>query len=219
MPRSAVLFDLDGTLLDTIEDLGDSMNAVLRSLGLPLHDYEAYKVFVGDGIRNLVMRALPEERRDEGSLKHCRDLLWAEYSKRWRDKTRPYADIPEMLDALAARNIAMAILSNKPDEFTQKVVGAMLSRWRFAAVQGMREGVPIKPDPSAALDIAGKLGIAPADFVYLGDTGTDMKTAASAGMFAVGALWGFRSGEELAASGARMLIRSPLELLPLFRTA
>ena len=209
----AVLFDLDGTLLNTIEDLADAMNASLAACGLPTHTAEACKYFVGDGVRNFALRSLPPDRRDEATLGKIIPLYRDAYSKNWDNKTRPYEGVPELLDALTARGLKMIVYSNKPDEFTNLTVRKLLAKWEFAAIVGAREGFPNKPDPSASLDILGKLGLRSAEVVYVGDTGTDMQTATAAGMFAVGALWGFRTAKELLENGARVLIERPTDLL------
>ncbi len=211
----AVLFDLDGTLLDTLEDLADSMNAALGRHGYPPHPVEAYRHFVGDGVENLARRALPEGSRDADNIDRCLAAMRAEYGRRCDRKSRPYAGVPELLDALGERGLVLAILSNKMDDFTQRVVSKLLADWSFAVVRGALPEVPRKPDPAGAVAIARELEIPPAEFLYLGDTGTDMKTAVSAGMFAVGALWGFRDAPELRESGARKLIARPGELLEL----
>jgi len=213
MKYKAVLFDLDGTLLDTIEDLANSMNAVLFKSGFPMHDLEEYKYFIGDGLRNLVRRALPAENRDDASVDSFVAAMSEEYSKRWAEKTRPYKGIPELLDELTRRNIRLSILSNKRDEFSKLIVAKFFPKWNFEVVFGERPSVPIKPDPSAAIEISALMGIAPKDFLYLGDSGVDMKTARAAGMYAVGALWGFRKKEELIAEGAMRVISTPLELI------
>jgi phosphoglycolate phosphatase len=215
MRYQAVMFDLDGTLLDTLDDLADCMNTVLSRWGLPQHGREAYKYFVGDGVENLVRRALPELHRDEGRISEGVRAMREEYSKRWADKTRPYEGIPDMLNKLTARGVRMTVLSNKPDDFTRMTVDKLLSPWRFDRVVGVQPNGRKKPDPTAALEIAKELGIAPAHFLYLGDTDTDMRTAVAAGMFPVGALWGFRPAEELTANGARVLIPRPADLLEL----
>ena len=213
MQFEAILFDLDGTLLDTLEDLANSMNGVLERRGFPQHDRELYKQFVGDGMEVLVRRALPEGHQEEQLVQACLLVMRKEYSVRWRETTRPYAGIPELLDALRRRRLRMAILSNKPDDFTREMVGALLTPWRFDAVVGARPEVPKKPDPTMALAIARDLAIPPARVLYLGDSGTDMRTAVSAGMFPVGALWGFRAAAELEANGAQVLISRPMDLL------
>ena len=213
MKYKAVIFDLDGTLLDTIEDLGDSTNSMLKKHGYPVHDLKAYKYFVGNGMRNLVLRALPEDKRDNISVDQGLIEMQSEYAKRWADKTRPYPGIPALLDALTEKGVKLAVLSNKLDRFSNDIVKKLLPDWSFYPVYGEREGVPIKPDPAGALEIARILGISPEEFLYLGDTGIDMKTAVSAGMCAIGVLWGFRTAEELVKNGANMLIADPLEVL------
>jgi len=215
MQFKAVLFDLDGTLLDTLGDLANSMNGVLERRGFPRHERQLYQQFVGDGMEVLVRRALPETHQGEQLVQACLLAMREEYGVRWRETTRPYAGIPELLDALTRCRLTMAILSNKPDDFTREMVGALLAPWRFDAVVGARPEVPKKPDPTMALAIAHDLAIPPARMVYLGDSGTDMRTAVSAGMFPVGALWGFRGADELEANGARVLISRPMDLLKL----
>lgn len=213
MSYEAVIFDLDGTLINTIEDLANSMNYVLISRGFPAHDLTAYKYFVGAGMQKLVRQALPPTERDDSTVEECLKAMTAEYSKHLMEKTAPYPGIPELLDALTARKTKMAILSNKPDQFTKTIVEKLLIPWHFELVAGSKENVPKKPDPTAALEIAELIGIPPAKFLYLGDTGIDMQTALGAGMFPVGVLWGFRNREELLANGAKMLILNPLDLL------
>jgi phosphoglycolate phosphatase len=221
MPKfKAVLFDLDGTLLDTIEDLTDSMNAALGRLGFPGHSSEACKQLVGEGVEHFASSALPSEQsRNEAMVARCVVLMKEEYWKRWAVKTRPYSGIAELLDALVGRDFRLAVLSNKADDFTTMMVAHFLPGWRFETVAGARPDVPRKPDPAPAIIVAEELGLAPAEIVFLGDSRTDMETARAAGMFPVGALWGFRSAEELLRSGARYLIRRPDELLGLIDTA
>jgi phosphoglycolate phosphatase len=207
----AVVFDMDGTLLDTLEDLADAMNRVLASKGLPIHPVESYRFFVGSGAANLVLRTLPADRLELAD--EClRDFL-KEYETNWKAKTRLYEGVADLLDALAARSVPMAVLTNKPQEFAQLCMEAFLSSWDFAATVGQVPGVPVKPDPAGAREIMRRLGLAPQDFLYLGDTDVDMRTAVDAGMFPVGVLWGFRPAEELLAAGAATLIAHPLELL------
>jgi phosphoglycolate phosphatase len=146
----------------------------------------------------------------------CLLAMRAEYSSRWRENTRPYEGIPELLDALRDLQVRMAILSNKADDFTREMVRILLPHWVFDAVVGARPDVPKKPDPAAALKIARGLAISPVRILYLGDSGVDMQTARAAGMFPAGALWGFRTAAELKASGAQTLIRRPMDLVGLF---
>ncbi len=212
----AVIFDIDGTLLDTLQDLADSMNFTLRHFGFSPHGLEKYRYFVGDGMENLVKRSLPDSAKSKPrAVSECLEIFRQTYDRNWKAKSMPYPGIPELLDELTARGLKMAALSNKPDNFTQMIIKELLPAWHFEAVIGERPPIPRKPDPSSALKIADMLGIKPADFLYVGDTATDMKTANGAGMFAVGALWGFRTADELIASGAKKLIEKPAELLEL----
>lgn len=216
MTYTAVLFDLDGTLLDTLQDIAVSTNNALSCLGLPQHKVGAYKYFIGDGREALALRALPETHRDAATLGRLVACMAEEYAAHWADNTCPYAGVPELMDALTQRGVAMSILSNKPNDFTELMASRLLGRWRFRIVAGALPGVPRKPSPAAALDIARRLQVSPAEFVYVGDSDVDMKTAAAAGMYPVGAMWGFRTADELLAGGAKTLIERPADLLKLF---
>lgn len=215
MNFKAVLFDLDGTLLDTIEDLSDSMNIVLQRSGFPVHDIESYKYFIGSGIKNLVRNALPENNRDEATIDNCLSEMRIEYGKHWSVKTHPYDGIPQLLDLLVKNGIRMSILSNKVDNLTKLITSSLLPNWKFEVVFGERPSIPKKPDPTAALEISEIMGLLPEDFIYLGDSGIDMQTANSAGMYAAGALWGFRKADELVSYGAKTLIKKPTDLIKL----
>lgn len=213
MRFAATIFDLDGTLLNTLADLADSTNAALATAGYPPHPTDAYRYFIGNGIENLVRSALPPTVRDDALVARTLAAMEAEYRQRWQAKTQLYPGVPELLDALSERQLPMAILSNKPQTFTRLAVDALLPRWSFYPVCGARPDIPRKPDPAGALHIAAALGLSPADCLYLGDTDTDMQTATRAGMFALGATWGFRPADELRHSGARALLAEPLDLL------
>lgn len=213
MKYRAVLFDLDGTLLNTIDDISNSMNSVLDRLGFPIHGRDEYKYFVGEGIDTLVRRALPENHRDDATVTGCVSAMIEEYEMQETKNTKPYPGIPDLLDALHARGIRMSVLSNKPDGPTKSVVSALLSAWEFDAVVGSRPSTPLKPDPTAALEIATLMGIEPERFIYCGDTEIDMRMARAARMYPVGALWGYRTADELRTAGAEALIRKPLDLL------
>jgi phosphoglycolate phosphatase len=211
----AVLFDLDGTLLDTLRDIGEACNRVLVERGYPPHPIEAYRYLVGDGARVLWSRALPEGQRDDATIDGCLAAYIEEYARGWNVHTQPYAGVGEMLDALVRRGLKLAVLSNKPHPFTVQCVETFLSRWQFHAVRGQGEQFPRKPDPASALHVAARLGTSPQRICYVGDTGTDMQTATAAEMYAVGVLWGFRERGELEAHGAKRVIARPHELLAL----
>ena len=215
MAFQAIIFDLDGTLLDTLEDMGNAMNNVLAHEGLPTHPIDAYRYFVGDGAKMLVHRVLPDEHRDQDTMQRCVKMFLGEYEQHWKVNTKPYNGIADMLNALSVRQVKMAVLANKPDDFTQRCVAELLPDWKFAMVLGQREGFPKKPDPAGALAIADHLGVAPAEMLYLGDTAVDMQTAIAARMFPVGVLWGFRPREELQANGAKILLHHPMDIMPL----
>lgn len=192
------------------------MNKALGDFGFPVHDTEFYKETVGDGLPKLVERVLPEAHRDENTIAQCVREMEAEYQRRWNRKTRPYDGIPELLSALYDRGIKMNVVSNKLEKYTRLAVDFYFPQFPFDYVLGASPALPRKPDPACALHIAKGLKIEPRQFIFLGDTNTDMKTAVGAGMYPVGALWGFRSKNELEESGAKAVISHPLELLEYF---
>lgn len=212
----AVIFDLDGTLADTLQDIADAMNAALERLGHRTHAIADYRFMVGEGIENLARRALPSghESDVQETVARFREHYWAHLV----DHTRPFPGIGELLDELVERRIPLAVLSNKRDEMTRRIVDRCFARWSFAVTFGEREGVPRKPDPAAALEIARVLEVAPPRCAFVGDTDVDMRTAVNAGMFPVGVLWGFRPEVELTNSGARALIDTPQGLLTVLST-
>lgn len=214
-----IIFDLDGTLVNSLEDIADSMNSVLQENNLPTHPLEAYKLFVGKGIRNLVHQAIPEEVREEELIDNCYKSMVDVYRRNSTKKTRLYDGIAEMLDELSARGLKLAILSNKADGLTQRIVSDLLSAWNFEVVTGLRIEAHKKPNPLVALQISEKFGVLPEEIIYVGDTSTDMLTATNAGMFAVGVLWGFRTKDELVRSGAKYLISNPMEILSILAPA
>ncbi|MFQ5714659.1 MAG: HAD family hydrolase [Candidatus Scalinduaceae bacterium] len=213
MTYKAAIFDLDGTLLDTLEDLGNAVNRVLTANGFPMHEIDAYRYYVGDGETMLITRALPEEKRSDKIIRSCLKEYRQDYGQNWNVYTKPYDGVEEMLGALVSHGLKLAILSNKPHEFTRLCVSGLLPKWTFDAVLGQQEPIPRKPDPAGALKIAEELEIPPSGFLYLGDTAIDMKTATAANMFPVGVLWGFRPAEELQQSGARVLIKRPMDIM------
>ncbi|MDR3601972.1 MAG: HAD family hydrolase [Desulfosporosinus sp.] len=215
MKFKGVIFDLDGTLVNSLEDIADSMNNVLRKYGFPAHELQAYKHFIGNGMNNLVYEVLPEAYREEELITRCFDLMKEEYRNNCTNKTQPYDGIGELLNELTARKMKLAVLSNKVDDLTKKVVMTLLPNWNFEVVIGVSAEIPRKPNPLGALLISRKLGIHPENLIYVGDTGVDMQAANSAGAYAVGALWGFRPKEELTAADAKYLLNYPLELIQL----
>lgn len=216
MDCKVIIFDLDGTLLDTLADLAAAGNRVLEEAGLPVHPVDSYRYFVGDGLATLVARILPEEMRSEEEFVRMAAAFKKVYATKWNATTRPYEGVDVLLNGLQERNVSLNVLSNKPDEFTRICVQEFLADWSFDQVLGNREGLPRKPDPTGALEIAARLKVNPSQIAYLGDTATDMQTATAAGMYPLGALWGFRTAEELQESGAARLVSSPEEVLTLF---
>jgi phosphoglycolate phosphatase len=213
----AVIFDLDGTLLDTLSDLGDSMNIVLKRHDLPVHDHESYKYMIGDGVEALVKRALPESMSNADTVGEFISEYRAEYKKNWNNKTCPYAGVVELIESLYSIGLKIAVFSNKPHDSTKICVREFLPFDKFDVVLGHRPGKNLKPDPGGAIEIAEKLNIAQDQILYLGDTSVDMKTAVAAGMYPVGVLWGFRTGEELLQNGAKSLLDKPDDLLRIIR--
>jgi phosphoglycolate phosphatase len=209
----AVLFDLDGTLLYTLTDVANAMNEALVRFGYPPHPVDAYKYFIGESVETEARRALPESARNPQTVKKIAVFSEEIYDKCWGDNTYPYPGIPELLTELQNRGLALVVLSNKNDRFTKVMVKKLLPDWQFKIVQGALSDAPLKPDPTLALQITKKLRIPPEQFLYLGDTSTDMKTAVNAGMFPVGCLWGYRPADELLSSGAKVLINKPEETL------
>ncbi len=207
----AVIFDLDGTLINSLADLANSANAALRALKLPQHDHESYKYRVGNGIRKLMERALPPERQD--LLDTALALFKADYAEHSLDYTRPYAGIAELLRALQQRGVKLGICTNKHDEAARHIAAELFPNVAFDAIIGDKPGLPRKPDPGKVLLMAQQWQLPPAAIAYLGDSGVDMQTACNAGMLPVGVLWGFREQQELLENGAQLLLRQPLELL------
>ncbi len=210
MRFQAAIFDLDGTLIDSLADIGTSMNNALAAHGLPQHPIQAYRQFVGEGVEVLTRKASGNHPTLQAEvLATYRGL----YGENLFGHTAPYAGIPELLTELRKQPIALAVLSNKPHVSTQRLVAALFADVPFRAVYGQRAEVPRKPDPTAALQIALDLGVKAGDCVFIGDSAIDMQTANAAGMFAVGVTWGFRTREELTQFGAHAVIDAPLELL------
>jgi phosphoglycolate phosphatase len=213
MPQ-AIIFDLDGTLADTIGDIGAAVNSLLAERGYPLHDIAVYKRMVGNGFANLMRRALPAHVvADDALFTALSREASARYAARSLETTRPFERIPAMLEALAARGVRCAVLSNKPDAMTKSMVEALFPSTRFLAVLGDRPGVPRKPDPSEALAIIANSGIPAELWAFVGDSDVDMRTGRAAGMTSFGVSWGYRSVDELIAGGASAILKTPSDLL------
>jgi phosphoglycolate phosphatase len=209
---SGVIFDLDGTLLNTLDDLADSCNRQLARCGYPTHPVDAYRYFVGNGARKIVERALPSSQKSQRRVDEFLKEFVADYSAHCFEKTRPYEGIPELLKGLHQRGLPMAVLSNKPDAETRKVVSRYFGDDLFAHSYGQREGIPHKPDPAGVIPILSDMGLKPEETAFVGDTWIDMRTAAASGCVPVGVLWGFRDRAELKENGARLLAATPAEL-------
>ena len=214
MKKKAVIFDLDGTLSDSIHSIKYSGDRTMEKFGYGPFSEEQYKYFVGDGARNLVKRAL--EAGGDTELAHFEEAytLYREiFKENCMYRVRPYEGIPELLATLKVQHVKIAVLSNKPHAETVNVVEALYGKGYFDVIEGQKEGLAIKPSPDGVFRILERLSLGAEDLLYLGDTATDMKTGKGAGAFTVGALWGFRDRAELEEGGADAVIEHPLELL------
>ena len=213
MNRQAVIFDLDGTLLDTLQDIADSVNRVLAARGLAGHATEAFRTFVGDGSAVLVSRALPENQRRPEIISNCLQGFLDDYHRNWDQTTCPYDGIQDLLVQLQDRQIPMSVVTNKPHRFTGAMMARYFGSFRIHPVLGQQDGIPKKPDPHLALAAAREMGVAPSACFFVGDSAIDMQTARNAAMHPIGAGWGFRTAEELHEAGALTVLGHPLELL------
>lgn len=209
----AVLFDLDGTLVNSLEDLATSCNFALESFGYATHETEKYRYFIGNGMQTLIERILPEDKRDNETHKKVFDVFYNHYSQHFVDKTKPYEGIPELLDNLKEKGLKTGIISNKKHEMTLEVVNKLFNTGVFNAVFGKMEGYPTKPDVKLTLKLMEKLGVKPDECVLVGDSGMDMAAAVNAGCKGVGVLWGFRTKEELLENGANYIVSDTNEIL------
>ena len=212
MSFNAIIFDLDGTLLNTLGDISDSVNRILSDEGFPNHTEEKIRSFIGHGIKSLIYNSLPPDKRDNYSVQNYLNAFRKDYSDNYYKKTLPYNGIIEMLNELTKKGIVMAVLSNKPDSLTKNCIDKLLPEWKFEVILGSNDSIPLKPDPAGALLISEKLNILPVEFLFMGDSVVDIQTALSAGMFPVGALWGFQPNE-LNGCGAHALIKHPMEII------
>lgn len=212
MGFKAVIFDLDGTLLDTLRDLADAANASLSHYGFPEHPVDAYRYFVGDGLQTLIQRIVPDSATED-DVKKLMEKFTELYTTMWNVHTTPYPGVLDMLTSLTDGGCVLAVLSNKPHKFTQICVQNLFPEVSFTFVYGKRDGVAKKPDPVGALEIAEKMNLSVNEILYVGDTATDMQTGNRAGMKTVGAEWGFRTREELEKNNAWKIAKTPAEVV------
>ncbi len=206
------IFDLDGTLLNTLDDLANACNYALNKFSFPTHNVEEYKKFIGNGIYKLVERALPNNKKDKETVEKVLKTFSDYYNEHMIDMTKPYDGIVDILDELRAKGIKLAVVSNKKHEFTIEIVKKYFGD-RFDIVFGHRENYKEKPDPTSVLEVIEKLNILKSECIYIGDSNVDILTAKNAGVKSVGVSWGFRGREELANEGANYLADNNIELL------
>ncbi|MFO8145506.1 MAG: HAD family hydrolase [Candidatus Syntrophosphaera sp.] len=214
----AVIFDLDGTLLDSLQDIAESMNKALAESGLPEHPLEAYKDFVGNGLFVLSEKALPPSQRSKKEVEAIAEKFWVHYEESWFLHTKTYPGILYLIQLCVSRKIKVAILSNKVHYFTKKMIrhffrGVMINQGKnpFGIYSGEQPDKPAKPDPQRALELAERLKVQPENIALLGDTEVDIQTAKNAGMIPIGALWGYADREELEKAGAEYIFETPAE--------
>lgn len=212
MKFKGIIFDLDGTLVDSLHDISDAMNKVLQGLNFPTHSYETYQYFIGSGLRNLVTKALPSSSNNKEQIEICFNLMVTEYRKICTLKTKPYEGILELLDNLTSQNIKMAVFSNKADELTKKIASEIFPN-HFDKAVGLSTEELKKPNPFEAVEISKKWNLKPEEILFVGDSDIDMQTAINANMFPVGVTWGYRTKEELKNSGAKVVINNASELI------
>ncbi len=214
MGIKAIVFDLDGTIVDTITDISNAMNLALDELSLPNFTEEEYKYLVGSGLDRLVDGVLPKEMSDEETVNDFVERFRKHYSKKWLETSIPFEGIAELLDSLKMIGIKMAVFSNKPHASTVAMIETILPN-RFEVVYGERldEGIPKKPDPTMLLRIAQELSVSPSEIIYVGDSDVDMQVSVNAGMIGVGVLWGFRTEQELVNNGATYIVAKPADIM------
>ncbi|WP_433834869.1 HAD family hydrolase [Flavobacterium anhuiense] len=212
MKFKGIIFDLDGTLVNSLEDISDAMNKVLQGLNFPTHTYDTYQYFIGSGLRNLVSKALPATNNSDEQIEICFECMINEYREICTLKTKPYDGIVELLENLTSQNIKMAVFSNKADELTKKIASEIFPN-HFDQAVGLSTEALKKPNPFEALEIGKKWNLKPEEILFVGDSDIDMQTAVNANMFPVGVTWGYRTEEELKNSGAKLVVNTASELI------
>jgi phosphoglycolate phosphatase len=210
-PAGGLIFDLDGTLVDTLDDVADALNRVLRARGLPVHSPAVVRTLIGGGAADLVRRALPEHAAALAA--EVLDEYRRDYLANLLVRSAPYDGVAALVRELAQRGVAMCVLSNKPDAPTRAIVAALFADVPFVQVVGQRPDRPLKPDPLVALDLARAMGVAPARCGFVGDSDIDLRTARAAGMFGVGVTWGFSDASALREHAPELLIDRPEQLI------
>ena len=217
MQYPVIIFDLDGTLLDTVDDIGSAANQVLKEMGYSSHPLSAYQQFVGSGVAVLFERALPKADVHPRVVAKCIARFERASAACWNQATTPYQKIPQLLDELLELGYHLAVLSNKPDSFAKKCVLEYFSEYQFDPIFGQRIGVARKPDPYAVREIMKYHGVSAKQTLFVGDSEIDIQTAQNAGIFSVGVAWGYRSPESLIAQGVDLIIDQPYDLLSFLR--
>ena len=214
----AVIFDLDGTLLNSLQDMAESMNLALEEAGLPSHPIESYKGFVGNGLTALALKSLPTDMQNEQEAYTLAEKFWHKYEERWFLATKPYPGILHLIQTCLSSKIKLAILSNKVHYFTKKMIrhyfrGAMINQGKnpFGIYSGEQPDKPLKPDPARALELAEKLKVPVGNIAFLGDNPVDIQTAKNAGMISIGAAWGFSGRKELEKAKADIVFDTPMD--------
>lgn len=216
MKYEGIIFDLDGTLAYTLEDIGDSVNRILSQQGFPKNNYETYRRLIGSGLRNLIYRALPEENREETTIEKTYIMMVHDYKENCLVKTTLYDGIRDLLENLKQKGLRMAVYSNKDHELTTKIVNQLVGKDFFSPVLGSRKDLPRKPDPAGVIEIMADWDADPAKTAFVGDSDTDMQTAKRAGLFAIGVTWGYRDEANLKNGGADLILKSPNQILRYF---
>lgn len=219
MKKTVAIFDLDGTLVNSLIDITNCMNKALKDCGFEVHNEQSYKYFIGTGVINLIKHSLPHEyKENEQVINKIRSLYSKYYETHYLEYTRPYAGILELLNELKERKFKLSVLTNKQHSFTGRLVEKLFGINYFDVIIGQQDGLPKKPDPYGIHIIADKLKVNLEEIIYLGDSGVDMETAKNGGVTAVGVAWGFREKDELLQNGADFIISKPSELLEIMES-